>query len=63
MYNLNETKFINMTFDLNEIKYRYPLHYYVWMDDKVGLKKHLKQQSKVCLLFFFNLFIYNLILN
>lgn len=33
-------------FDKDEIKYRFPLHYCVWLDDKEGLKKQLKTQPK-----------------
>lgn len=31
----------------DDIRSRYPLHYLVWSDDKDGLKRYLKQDTKV----------------
>ena len=38
---------MKMTFDRDQIKIRFPLHFYVWNNDIDGLKKYLKSPSKV----------------
>lgn len=37
---------MKMTFDRDQIKIRFPLHFYVWNNDIDGLKKYLKSPSK-----------------